>query len=194
MKKFFLSPVLFFAITGLFLLSANLPTDSTNASSTVKMAEGELDMAAAKSAFVKLYNASRTSFKDFKKGDKQTLEGTELMYFDSSLEFPGAVKSIITLDGEDSHYFEATFFPGSEDKAHSMATDLAEALFASVPQKGFALRDGTDVRFHNYKKKSIEFDSDNISMMGRYPSASIGVIKDGDHFIVELRILEPFWK
>lgn len=106
----------------------------------------------------------------------------------------GASEAFITVDEENSHSYVARFEAASIEEGLKMAETLGNAAIAALEKKGFKLGKGTDVRYHKYRKTTVEFASDNIDEMGRHPSIAIGVLAQDGDTMVEFIMNEPLWK
>lgn len=158
-------------------------------------AQEPLDPALFKEQVATLYQNAAKSFAANKEGGAEDApDGTK--HFASNLSLSGAKESYITADEENSHTYVAHYelqvktWPEAEKKLEELVALILEA----TADKGLIRSKGTDINYYKYQKHTVEFPSENIDIMGRYPSFSVGIIKDSNPVIIEVMVNEPLWK
>lgn len=150
-----------------------------------------------KEIFVKniavIYDAAAAGFKSIKTEQSGTTDDGDKK-FASGKKVSGAKEVFIKVDAEDSHtyvaHFEAKDLKSAQAKAEEMANMVAEQL----KDKGLVLGKGTDMNYEGYRKHTIDYESDNIDLMGKYPSLSIGIVRGSNPPVIEMLVNEPLWK
>jgi len=140
-----------------------------------------------------LYDAAAKGFKDIKLEESGT-SPSGIKKFKAAKKVSGASEVFIDVDAENSMtyyaHFEASDIEGAKDKVEEMVA-MAEEV---TSDKGLVRKRGTNVSYEGYKKITLEYDSDNIDLMGKYPSLSFGIIKGSQPPMIELIVNEPLWK
>lgn len=163
--------------------------------SSTLFAQETLDPVLFKEQVATLYQNASKSFAANKEGAAQDVpDGTKR--FASNLSLSGAREAYITADEENSHTYVAHYeiqvktWPEAEKKLEELVTLILEA----TADKGLIRSKGTDINYYKYQKHTVEFPSENIDIMGRYPSFSVGIIKDSNPVTIEVMVNEPLWK
>jgi hypothetical protein len=63
-----------------------------------------------------------------------------------------------------------------------------------LAEKGLVHTNGTDINYEGYRKQTFQYDSDNIDLLGKYPSFALGIVRGSEPPIIEMTITEPLWK
>lgn len=153
----------------------------------------EFDPELFKTQIATLYESAFKSFNAQKEGTVQEIpDGTQR--YSSTILLSESKDSYITVDAEKSHtfvsFYEMKTLPLAEKKQEELITLVLEA----TKEKGLVRSKATDIYYHKYQEHMVAFPSENIDIMGRYPSFSLGIVKDSNPPIVEIKINEPLWK
>jgi hypothetical protein len=141
-----------------------------------------------------LYDAAAKGFKDIKTEQNGTTPSGDSK-FHSTKKVSGATEVYIQVDAEQSHTYVAHFQAKDMEAAKTMVEELTTMILEQVASKGFHRSSGTELNYEGYRKQTVEYESDNIDLLGKYPSFSVGILKgSGGPFVVELIINEPLWK
>ena len=124
-----------------------------------------------------LYDAAAKGFKEIKLEETGTTSDGDKRYH-AGRKVSGASDVHIVVDEEDSHtyvaHFEAEDMEGAQKAMEEMATMASEVL----SDKGLARKKGTSMNYEGYRKHTLEYDSDNIDLMGKYPSFEFVILRD----------------
>jgi hypothetical protein len=141
-----------------------------------------------------LYKSAKLTFKDIKQGPAEPQsDGTSR--FKPSYLVQGAKECYISVDAEKSQTYVAVFEFKNQVVAEKFLEEMIAWTLEATAEYTLARSKGTEMRYLKFQKHTIEFPSDNIDIMGRYPSFSLGVLKDSQMpAFVEVMINEPLWK
>ncbi|MEX2597955.1 MAG: hypothetical protein WEC59_13600 [Salibacteraceae bacterium] len=140
-----------------------------------------------------LYEAAASGFKEIKKESSGTTDRGNAK-FHASRKVSGAKDVFIDVDSEDSHTYVALFEANDVESAKKMVEEMTVLASEVLAENGLVRKKGTEMRYEGYRKQTIEYDSDNIDLMGKYPSFEFGVLRDTEPPLVEMVINEPLWK
>lgn len=140
-----------------------------------------------------LYDAAKAGFKSIKsEAAGESPAGNKK--FLSSKKVSGAAEVYLDVDSEDSHTYYALFKCTDKASADKALEEMISMAAEVVTDKGLVRKKGTEMRYEGYRKQTLEFDSDNIDLMGKYPSFEFGIIKGSSPLMIEMRVNEPLWK
>lgn len=139
-----------------------------------------------------LYQLSKVSFKPIISSD--SYEQDDETYFDASFAPSGATNTKISVDEEDSRSYYTYFELVSLKYANEQLEALAQAITAVCEPYGLVRSKGTDIKYQNLQAIRIEYDSENIDVLGKHPSFTIGILKNSQPPTIELILNEPLWK
>lgn len=153
----------------------------------------EIDREVFKSEIDAIYLSAKQGFKDTKVGEPAAQpDGNSRL--DCTIKLNGSLEAYITVDSEKSK----SYFAKYEFKTPALAEAALENLIAltldATEKYGLVRGKGTEIRYVKYQKQTVEFPSDNIDIMGRYPSFSFGIVKDSNPAQIEVMVNEPLWK
>lgn len=153
----------------------------------------EFDADQFKSDIQTLYLSAKQGFKDLKQGEATEL-GDGLKHFESSLQLNGAKEVAITMDAEKSNTYIATYVFKNIRIPQEKVDEMVQLIVEATAEYGLAAGKGTDRKYVKYQKQTIEFPSDNIDVMGKYPSFVVGLVKDGNPMELEITISQTLWR
>jgi hypothetical protein len=153
----------------------------------------EFDPAQFKTDIHSLYLSSKQGFKDIKQGEPNE-PGDGFKHFTSSLILSGSKDVEITMDSEKSNTYIAKYSFNNVRIPQEKVDELMQLILEATEEFGLASGKGTDIKYIKYKKQTVEFPSDNIDIMGKYPSFVVGLLKDGNPMELEITISEPLWR
>lgn len=161
--------------------------------SSMAFAQSAMDDETFKNDIHALYGSAKQGFKDIVEGDAvPAADGNKR--FKTTMVINGAKDVYVSVDSEDSKTYVAVF----EFKNLRNAPEKLEAMMAlmleGTSEFGLDRSKGTEIRYVGYRKHTVEFPSDNIDLMGKYPAYSLGILDDGNPVIMEMMITEPLWK
>lgn len=113
-------------------------------------------------------------------------------YYQANFSIDGASDIAITIDKENSRSFYAYFKLSTNTLAASELDKLTKAIEDVAANYGLTKSAGTDVKYDKFKATRIEFDSENIDVLGKHPSFTLGILKNSS--TIELILTEPLWK
>lgn len=113
-------------------------------------------------------------------------------YYQVDFTIEGASDITITIDKENSRSFYAYFKLSTTTLATSELEKLTKAIEEVAANYGLTRSSGTDVKYEKFKATRIEFDSENIDVLGKHPSFTLGILKNSS--TIELILTEPLWK
>jgi hypothetical protein len=137
-----------------------------------------------------LIQLSKKEFKGIV-GDK-THEKDGETYYKVDFTIEGASDITITIDKENSRSFYAYFELSTIILATSELEKLTKSIEEIAANYGLTRSSGTDVKYEKFKATRIEFDSENIDVLGKHPSFTLGILKNSS--TIELILTEPLWK
>jgi hypothetical protein len=140
-----------------------------------------------------LYDAAKAGFKSIKLESAGESAAGNKKYL-SAKKVSGAAEVYLDVDTEDSHTYYALFKSTDKETADKMLEEMIVLAAEIVADKGLVRKKGTEMRYEGYRKHTLEYDSDNIDLMGKYPSFEFGIIKGSSPIMIEMRINEPLWK
>jgi len=140
-----------------------------------------------------LYESAAKSFKEIKLEQSGNTDDGDVKYH-SSRKISGASDVYIKADAENSFTYIAHFESKDLKTAQLHVEDMAVMILEMVSEKGLVRGSGTEMNYEGYRKQTVEFASDNIDIMGKYPSFSIGILKGKTPVTIELVVNEPLWK
>jgi len=140
-----------------------------------------------------LYESATGGFKDIIQEQTGETEDGEAKH-GSARKTSGAREVFIKIDSETTHTYVAYFDGKDIESAEKELVEIAGWMEEVLATKGLVHNQGTDISYHNYRKHSFEYDTDNIDLMGKYPTISLGILRDTDPPVLELNINEPLWK
>lgn len=153
----------------------------------------EFDAETFKTNIKELYLSAKQGFKNSKGAAMADAEDGSKQY-ECSITLSGALDGVIAVDAEKSQRFIARFEFKNAPLAEQQMEQMINLIVEATAEFGLARNSAVDIRYVKYKKHTVEFPSDNIDVMGKYPSFSLGMIKDSNPVVIELIVNEPFWK
>jgi hypothetical protein len=140
-----------------------------------------------------LYTSAAGSFKDIKNEEVGTTEDGDRKY-SAGRKISGASDVYIKADAENSFTYIAHFESKDIKTAEAKIEEMMALVLGQVADKGLVRSKGTEIRYEGYRKHTVEYESDNIDLLGKYPSFSMGIIKGSSPVTIEFVINEPLWK
>lgn len=140
-----------------------------------------------------LYESAAKSFKEIKLEQSGNTDDGDVKYH-SSRKISGASDVYIKADDENSYTYVAHFESKDLKTAEAKIEEMMGLILVQVSDKGLARSKGTEMRYEGYRKHTVEYETDNIDLLGKYPSFSVGVLKGSNPVMIELTINEPLWK
>lgn len=140
-----------------------------------------------------LYTSAAGSFKDIKNEEVGTTEDGDRK-FSAGRKISGASDVYIKADSENSFTYVAHFESKDIKTAEAKIEEMIALVIGQVSDKGLVRSKGTEIRYEGYRKHTVEYESDNIDLLGKYPSFSMGIIKGSNPVTIEFIINEPLWK
>lgn len=113
-------------------------------------------------------------------------------YYQADFTIEGASDITITIDKENSRSLYAYFKLSNTTLVTTELEKLTIAVEKVAANYGLTRRSGTDVKYEKFKATRIEFDSENIDVLGKHPSFTLGILKNSS--TIELILTEPLWK
>ncbi len=140
-----------------------------------------------------LYDAAAKGFNEIKlEASGESPDGNKK--FHAARKVSGASDVYIDVDSEDSHTYYAQFEAEDLESAQAKMEEMVTMAAEVVAEKGLVRKKGTDMNYEGYRKHTLEYDSDNIDLMGKYPSFEFGILKGSEPVTIELVVNEPLWK
>lgn len=124
---------------------------------------------------------SEQSYKD----DGQTI-------FSSTYIINGAKKAEIAIDEENVGTYSTEIGMSTSTLAASELEYIATTIAKVAETYGLVRSNGTDVKYEKFKAIRVEFDSDDIDVLGKHPSFTIGILRNSS--TIEITLNEPLWK
>lgn len=140
-----------------------------------------------------LYASAANSFKDIKNEETGTTDDGDKK-FAAGRKISGATDVYIKADAENSFTYVAHFESEDLKTAEAKMEEMMALVLGQVSDKGLVRSKGTEIRYEGYRKHTVEYESDNIDVMGKYPSFSMGVIKGSNPVMIEFIVNEILWK
>ena len=151
-----------------------------------------IDAEAFKADIKALYESANQDFKGHIQGEG-TDEGEHTKYT-TNLVLNGASEAYITEDEETSRAYVAHFILKNVRNPQEKLDEVVKMVAEVCEAYGLAVNSASSIKYVGYTMKTLEYPSDNIDEMGRYPTFSIGLLKEGNPMEFEIIINEPFWK
>lgn len=140
-----------------------------------------------------LYDAAAKGFKEIKlEASGESPAGNKKYH--AAKKVSGASDVYIDVDAEDSHTYYARFESEDLETAQARMEEMVTMAGEIVAEKGLVRKKGTDMNYEGYRKHTLEYDSDNIDLMGKYPSFEFGIVKGSEPVTIEMVVNEPLWK
>lgn len=140
-----------------------------------------------------LYAGAKTGFKDLMTGDGLPAADGNTRY-KTDLVVNGAKEAYVSVDEENSKTYVAIYEFRNLREPEKKLEVLMNLVLEATTEYGLERSKGTEIRYVGYRKHTVEFPSDNIDLMGKYPSFAMGVLDDGNPVIIEFKVTEPLWK
>lgn len=152
----------------------------------------DFDTAAFKADIAALYESANHDFDKHLEGEP-TDQGDHKQYA-TSLVLHGADEAYITEDDETSRAYIAHFTMKNVRNPQEKVDEIVQLIAEVCEQYGLEVNSASSIKYLGYTMKTLEYPSDNIDEMGRYPNFAIGMLEDGNPMEFEIIINEPFWK
>lgn len=119
------------------------------------------------------------------KADAQTI-------YTSTYLLDGAKKAEIAIDEEKVGTYSTEIMLSTSTLATAELEYIASTIASVAEKYGLVRSDGTDVKYDKFKAIRVEFDSEDIDVLGKHPSFTIGILRNSS--TVEIILNEPLWK
>ncbi|MBT3648765.1 MAG: hypothetical protein HN542_11035 [Flavobacteriales bacterium] len=140
-----------------------------------------------------LYEAAADGFNQIKlEQDGESSSGD--LKFRSARKVSGATDVHILVDKETTHTYYAIFQGIDLEEAKKKVDEMVALMREVLAEKGLVHTNGTDINYEGYRKQTFQYDSDNIDLLGKYPSFALGIVRGSEPPIIEMTITEPLWK
>lgn len=153
----------------------------------------DIDADAFKADIQSLYNASKKSLSSLKDGASVGEEDGKKK-FNPTVILSGSKTAYILEDDEKTNTYLATYTFKNIRVSSEKVDEIVNLIAEATAEYGLEVGRATDIKYVGYQKKTIEFPSDNIDDMGKYPSFHVGLLKDGNPMEIEIQINEILWK
>jgi len=153
----------------------------------------DIDAEAFKTDILALYNASKKSLTSVKDGASVGNEDGRKKY-NSRVILSGSKTAYILEDDEKTNTYIATYTFKNVRTPSEKVDEIVHLIHEATAEFGLEIGKATDIKYVGYQKKTIEFPSDNIDDMGKYPSFHVGLVKDGNPMELEVQVNEILWK
>jgi hypothetical protein len=140
-----------------------------------------------------LYTAAADGFNEIKMEQDGQNESGDLK-FRSARKVSGASEVYILVDKETTHTYYAVFEGTDLDESKKNIDEMVALMREVLAEHGLVHSIGTDINYEGYRKQTFQYDSDNIDLLGKYPSFGLGIKRGSEPPIIELTITEPLWK
>lgn len=122
----------------------------------------------------------------------KSYDSDNLTFYHSVYTPTGGHDSKISIDDENSRSYYVYFELSTPDLTEKELTKIAQHTENVGLKYGLTRKNGTDIKYQKFNAIRIEFDSDNIDILGKHPSFTIGILKNSN--TIEMVINEPLWK
>ena len=140
-----------------------------------------------------VYDAAANGFKDIKL-DQIGNSDNGNSKFGSARKVSGASEVYILVDEETTHTYFAIFQGSDLDETKKKVDEMVALMREVLAEHGLVHSNGTDINYEGYRKQTFQYDSDNIDLLGKYPSFGLGIMRGSEPPVLELTITEPLWK